>query len=63
MSSPLGMYSKFSKGHREQPHVQRGFELSEEGLRELQTVLRHGGPSEIHLQSDAQTAPTMLNKM
>lgn len=50
MSSPLGIYSKFSKMLREQPHVQRGFELSEKGLRELKTVLRHGGPSEIQLQ-------------
>lgn len=35
MSTLLGMYSKFSKGLKE--HVQRGFELSEKGLRELKT--------------------------
>lgn len=37
MSTLLGMYSKSSKGLREQPHMQRGFELSEKGHRELKT--------------------------
>lgn len=37
ISGLLGTYSKFSKGLKE--HVQGGFELSEKGLRELNTVL------------------------
>lgn len=38
MSGPLGIYSEFNKALSEQPHTQRGFELADEGLRELKAM-------------------------
>lgn len=74
MSGPLGIYTEFSKVLSEQPHTQRGFELSEKGLRELKAMLtEHHWRAEPWLSSrksapawnnsDAQIAVTMLNQL